>query len=355
MFTNNQYYKKILEKLTSTTISGNHTDNYYIRRIAQEYGVEDTNKCNGRLLKAIAEIIAETTFNDFHFINFYLKKIAETLSEQTFTTVHSDNYYLGVFYENCVNMPYNDISAWTGDSIISYNGGTDPESATLSAQLLKGGNPASVEDVTITFKVSKKGTSDVVTILTADTGSDGKATVSYTARGLGDLCVETKIEGTSLQETYSIEDCIFYSTTETECTSSNNYITVADLSNLTLPNAFELTFDYKTNGEARCGLFSKSNFTGNPNYSVFIGSPNGLKWYYGYRETSTSTTDVSNSPTSYSTYVISRNGDTFSYKKDNSSTYTKSVSWFNSYNYVFGLMGWGILASSVKNIKLKPL
>lgn len=185
--------------------------------------------------------------------------------------------------------------------------------------------------------------------------TNGVATKSYTATGVGDINVSAKYEETT-SNTVTIEDCIFYSTTETECTPSNNYITVADLSNLTLPNAFELTFDYKTNAEARCGLFNKTTFTGNPNYSVFIGSPNGSKWYYGYRTTSTNTTDISNSPTSYSTYVISRNGNTFSYKKDSSSTYTKSVSWFNSYNYVFGLMGWGTsLASSVKNIKLKAL
>ena len=159
-------------------------------------------------------------------------------------------------------------------------------------------------------------------------------------------------------ETYAIEDCIYYSTSETECTSSNNYITIADLSSMTLPSDFELSMDYKTNYEARCGLFNKSTFTGNPNYSVFIGSPSttGSTWYYGYRTTSTTTSDVSASATDYHTYTITRNGNTFYYKRDDSTTYNKSVTWFNSYNYVIGIMMWGSgKYSYVKNIKLKPL
>lgn len=127
---------------------------------------------------------------------------------------------------------------------------------------------------------------------------------------------------------------------------------------MTLPSDFELSMDYKTNYEARCGLFNKSTFTGNPNYSVFIGSPSttGSNWYYGYRSTSTTTFDVSASATDYHTYTITRSGNTFYYKRDNGTTNNKSVTWFNSYNYVIGIMMWGSgKYSYVKNIKLKPL
>ena len=161
-----------------------------------------------------------------------------------------------------------------------------------------------------------------------------------------------------LQETYTIEDCIYYSASETECTSDNNYITIADLSSMTLPSAFELSMDYKTNCEARCGLFNKSTFTDNPNYSVFIGSPSstGSIWYYGYRTTRTTTFHVSASATDYHTYTIRRNGDSFSYTRDNGTSYSESITWFNSYNYVLGILIWGDGKSSyVKNIKLKPL
>ena len=161
-----------------------------------------------------------------------------------------------------------------------------------------------------------------------------------------------------LSQTYSIEDCIFYDTTE-YTGSSGNYLTIVDLSNITLPSQFILSVDYKTNYESRCGLFSKSNFIGNPNYSVFIGTPSTStinSWYYGVRTTSTNTTDVRASPTDYHNYTIRRDGNTFYYQRDGSGSYSKSANWFNNYSYVIGMMQWGSGKSAyAKNIKLKAL
>lgn len=231
----------------------------------------------------------------------------------------------------------------TSDKSILSN--YDSETATLTATLTGG----TVSGQTIEFFNGS------TSMGTAQTDSSGVATKTYSSTGVGDVTFSAT-KGSVASQPITVEDCIYYSTSETECTSSNNYITIADLSSTTLPSAFELSMDYKTNYEARCGLFNKSTFTGNPNYSIFIGSPNGSKWYYGYRSTNTTTTDVSASPTDYHTYTITRNGNTFYYKRDTGTTYSKSISWFNSYNYVFGIMMWGSgMYSYVKNIKLKAL
>ena len=153
-------------------------------------------------------------------------------------------------------------------------------------------------------------------------------------------------------------DYLVYAPSEVVCTPANNYITVADLSDTPLPNKFLLTFDYKSNYESRCGLFSKNNFSGNPNYSVFIGTPSytGSNWYYGVRTASTSTSDVSGSISDYHHFTIERDGSTFTFTKDGGERYTKSVAWFDNYGYVIGLMTWGsTVQSAVKNITLKKL
>lgn len=256
--------------------------------------------------------------------------------------------YLAVYvWKRVPDITYNSIVLSSTKSILSYVGG---EKTTLTAQLMNGQVADTTSGVNITFKQGS-------TLLgTAQTDNTGLATLTngYTSTGAGDVTITA--ECGSLTQTHSIEDCIFYSTSESTCTN-NSYITIADLSNITLPSKFILSMDYKTNGETRCGLFSKNNFSGNPNYSIFIGSPNGSSsWYYGGRSTSTQVTDVSGSPTSYTTYTIVRNGNTFQYNRTGSSTYSKSFTWFNNYSYVIGMMGWGTNKQSyAKNIKLKKL
>ena len=163
----------------------------------------------------------------------------------------------------------------------------------------------------------------------------------------------------------TVEDCIFYDTTEYSQVGGSgselvtNKTIVATLS--ALPNSWELSYDYKATCESRVGLFSQANFLtqANPNYSVFTGRPASTgRWYYGYRATSTSTTDVtSTSVTDWETNKFRRNNSstiTYTRVKTNK-TYTKSVSWFNSYTYYIGILGWNSGTAYAKNIKLKAL
>lgn len=214
-------------------------------------------------------------------------------------------------------------------------------------------NDIPISDVKVDFYI------DGINQQSTTTDNNGIASYLYEANGDGDIEIIIDVEDGFLSDSYWLEDCIYYNTSEIN--GSSDYITLCDLSNTTIPNSVLLSFDYKTNYEGRIGLFSKQNFVSpnNPNYSVFVGTPNGSKWYYGYRTTSTSTTDINDSPTSYHNYTIERSNSTFQYCRDNGTIYSKTIpnSWnFDNYSYVIGMMQWGTAKTcSVKNVKLKKV
>lgn len=92
--------------------------------------------------------------------------------------------------------------------ILSYNGGDNPETATLTAQLTYEGEPALLEGETVTFEVRKQSDDSLVETLSDVTDSSGKATVSYTSKGAGDLYI--KAECSLVSKRYSIIDAIKY-------------------------------------------------------------------------------------------------------------------------------------------------
>ena len=288
----------------------------------------DTSTLNGALTE-LGELMAD---------NLVTMGVTDATASDGLTTLA--NRILDVPQGSCLTL---DLTS--DKSILSY---ADTESATLTATVTNNGTPKSGESVQ--FYIDDVAWGSPVT-----TNASGVATKTYNSSGVGDITV--KAECRLLSETYDIEDCLFYTPSEYECTPSNNYITISDLSDTALPSEFELSFDYKTNAEGRCGVFSKNNFTGNPNYAVFVGSGDGRNWYYGYRTTSTSVWGGSGSPNSYNHYDIIRNGNTFTYKRDGSTINSKSITFFDTYRYVIGIMLWGSTTqvSYAKNIKIKPL
>ena len=128
-----------------------------------------------------------------------------------------------------------------------------------------------------------------------------------------------------------------------------------DLKSLT-SQKWKFTCQYKADTESRVFIGNKATATGNPNYSVFIGSPNGVNIaYYGDRDTSTHPTDINGyNVTQYTEVGIARNGNTFTFTL-NGTSYTKTVTWFDNYSdYVIGLVAWqigGTGSVSVKDIK----
>jgi len=105
-------------------------------------------------------------------------------------------------------IPFDGIDLESDKDIISYNGGTNPESATLTAQLTNGGSPVSVSGETVSFEVRKASDDSLVETLTADTDSSGIATVSYLGKGVGNLNIKAKCN--LLIQTYEVQDCRYY-------------------------------------------------------------------------------------------------------------------------------------------------
>ena len=116
-----------------------------------------------------------------------------------------------------------DIITLTGTSIIE-SGDTD----TITATLFDGSTPVSGE--TLSYQV--KYGSTVLDSGSGTTDSNGQISISYTGTGIGDIDVIVKLDDSSLQETFTIEDCVVYR----ETLSSN-------ITDLTLPAKYTLEFD----------------------------------------------------------------------------------------------------------------
>lgn len=101
MTSNNEYFKRIYETLSNRSVTGNHSDNYYLKQISLCYGNSYTsNKCNGKYLKDIAEQLTGKSYNKIHFRNYFLREIVMTVYQGTLTN-NTDNYYLRLWSENC--------------------------------------------------------------------------------------------------------------------------------------------------------------------------------------------------------------------------------------------------------------
>lgn len=111
---------------------------------------------------------------------------------------------------------FDGITLTSDKNIISYNGGNNPESATLTAQLTNNGSAVGVSGETVTFEVRKASDDSLVETLTGTTNSSGIATVSYLGKGVGDIYI--KAECRLFIQTCSIKDIYYYN----NATSANN-------------------------------------------------------------------------------------------------------------------------------------
>lgn len=102
---------------------------------------------------------------------------------------------------------FDGITLTSDKDILNYNGGTNPESATLTAQLTKNGANANVSGKTVTFEVRKDSDDSLVETLTGTTDSSGKAIVYYSGKAVGDISI--KAECMYLTKTYVLQDYLF--------------------------------------------------------------------------------------------------------------------------------------------------
>ena len=131
--------------------------------------------------------------------------------------------------------------------------------------------------------------------------------------------------------------------------------TLFEVSNL--PNRWELSCDFKTNCESRFVIGAKDSFTGgNPQNTLIVGSYNGSKAYYGYRDTSTHTTDLQTSVTSYIPMKIRFNNGNVEFTVGENTYTINNIRIFNNVtDFVIGMVSWGNNNVYVKNVKLTIL
>lgn len=187
---------------------------------------------------------------------------------------------------------FDGISITNTKDVLSYNNGSSPESTTITAQLTNGGSSASVSGETVYFKIWKGHA--VIDTLTADTDSTGKASVSYTAQGLGDCSI--KCSCNLLTETYAttLQDCLVYdpltsasgkwtiqsganatySSDGMKLAPSSGYNQVKLTEKLTSACSVEFTFvDYYTSlsGYAPVLIYAYTNGETTPNLQIMMG------------------------------------------------------------------------------------
>ena len=147
----------------------------------------------------------------------------------------SDEVYGTVYTMSYNHVPdFDEIVLSSDKDILSYNGGTNPDVAVLTAQLTNAEEPVAVSGETVTFEVHKQSDDSLIETLTGETDSSGKATVSYTSKGAGDLYIKSKCGLVSKR--YTIEDIYFYDSGAVDHTSrySSHYTYWGNLSNPTL-------------------------------------------------------------------------------------------------------------------------
>lgn len=161
-----------------------------------------------------------------------------------------------------------DIITLTGTSIIE-SGDTD----TITATLFDGSTPVSGE--TLSYQI--KHGSTVLDSGSGTTDSNGQISISYTGTGIGDIDVIVKLNGSSLQETFTIEDCVLYR----ETLSSN-------ITDLTLPAKYKLEFNIPSTSNGTYASIGTDS-----THRIFVGqmsqqnpSLNGV-WIYNGSSTPT--------------------------------------------------------------------
>lgn len=252
------------------------------------------------------------------------------------------------------NIPFDDITLTSDKDILSYNGGTNPDTATLTAQLTYEGEPALVEGETVTFEVRKQSDDSLVETLSDVTDSSGVASVGYTSKHAGDLYIKSLCG--LLTKTYEICDAIKYidEVTKTHSSSSVEWYNLADLG--TNIGDCEISATLKsTNANGFRLDFANSNQYENK-HRIVLGTYNtGLKFISRYdvngteNDYSTQVSYIAN--TDLSVKIIRQNGNLICSIDNINHTFSD----LSNLRYI-GLTMWSSAKTvTVTDLKVKPL
>ena len=287
--------------------------------------------------------IATYTYTPSQLGNFTFHTVFE--GTENFTNCNSNNVNITV-----INSPTS-LVLQADKSILSHY---DNDNCTLTATLYDNNNTP-MEGLSVVFK-----NGDIV-LATITTNSSGVAEYTYNSQGVGDVTITA--ECMNLQETYTLEDCNYYS--ETGTTLIQNDSTDTDYPS-DIPYHHEGTEKYMVEFDftMKSGLrfyYSNTKVTskGDPiDYGYGFSRDASGKFVITTRTTkssnSTYTTGLANGEERRIKMII--DGTTVSFYDNGNLIRTQTNEWLttNPPAY-FSWSTWGTGTVTVKNIKIKPL
>lgn len=287
--------------------------------------------------------IATYTYTPSQLGNFTFHTVFE--GTENFTNCTSNNVNITV-----INAPTSLVLQADKSILSNY----DNDNCTLTATLYDNNNTP-MEGLMVVFK-----NGDIV-LDTITTNSGGVATYTYNSQGVGDVTITA--ECMNLQETYTLEDCNYYS--ETGTTLIQN-----DSTDTSYPS------DIPYHHEGTDKYMVEFDFTMKTQFRFYYASTEvtskGDQQDYGYgfsrnsygefvistRTTTTSnssyTTGLTNGETRRIKMII--DGTTVSFYDNGNLIRTQTNTWLTTHPPAyFSWATWGTGTVTVKNIKIKPL
>lgn len=290
--------------------------------------------------------VATYTYTPSQLGNFTFHAVFE--GTENFTNCNSNNVNVTV-----INAPTS-LVLQADKSILSHY---DNDNCVLTATLYDNNNTP-MEGLGVVFK-----NGDIV-LATITTNSSGVAEYTYNSQGVGDVTIT--VECMNLLETYSIQDCSYYNTTEVTRSSTNGSTIYDNSLSQALPNKCEISFDLYSNsssdtGEHRFFLLPKSQYnsgTTQPTNAIYVDAFK-TKMNIGKRESSTIGlyTNLAYGSGSYRNFKIIKDGTDLTFYIDDNLIGTSTISWIGNYSdYCLSMMRWSTSGTSkMKNVKFKPL
>lgn len=151
--------------------------------------------------------------------------LAMAYSENVSFTYNGDDNYAPCSLTVSMSRQIPTVIQVTGDSVIQKE-----ESTTLTVTVLDQDGDV-IPNCTLSYS-AKHGSTDVASGTLARTNNNGQTSVSYTGTGIGDVdfTFNYNANGTLLQETYTIEDCLKY--IESGSNTVNGWYTIYDMGNV---------------------------------------------------------------------------------------------------------------------------
>lgn len=205
-----------------------------------------------------------------------------------------------------------------------------------------------------------------VSIGTSVTDENGVATKVYESVGDGNVSFRVEYDN-SVSNICTIEDCVYYNTSEVTRTTTNGSTIYDNNLSQTLPTNCEISFDFWSNNsnksEHRFFLLPKSQFstgTTQPQYALYVDQLGSNKGYMGKRENNSTIAMLLNFDLNGSTWHTIKwvkNNTSVDFYMDTTLKGNQTLSWIDNYSdWCFSMMRWSSSGTSImKNVKIKAV